>query len=243
MILAIIQARYSSSRLRGKVLKPILGEPMIARQIERVRRSKELDKIVLATSDQEEDTPIASIGRRCGVDVYQGSLNDVLDRFYQAAKLWNPSYVVRLTGDCPIIDPAIIDSVVQLVTSEDWDYVSNTNPPTFPDGLDVEVMTFAALETAWTEATRASDREHVTPFLYRNPERFRIKNFFNSSDLSSMRWTVDEAEDFEFITAVYEAIYPTDPNFSMDDVLEFISSHPELSSKNAKFRRNEGYTF
>jgi spore coat polysaccharide biosynthesis protein SpsF len=243
MILAIIQARYSSTRLRGKVLMPILGEPMIARQIERVRRSKELDKIILATSDQDEDTPIETVGRQCGIDVYRGSLNDVLDRYYQAAKTWNPSHVVRITGDCPIIDPAIIDSVVQLAMSDGWEYVSNTIPPTFPDGLDVEVMTFAALQTAWTEATRASDREHVTPFLHRQPERFRVKNFLNRGDLSAMRWTVDEPEDFEFIAAVYEAIYPTNPSFSMEDVLKFIASHPQLSSKNVKFKRNEGYTF
>lgn len=241
MIIAVLQARASSRRLPGKVLKPILGKPMLRHQIERILRAKLLGRLVLATSVNPEDDAVAAIGDACGVTVYRGSLDDVLDRFYKAAEPHSPSHVVRLTGDCPLADPEIIDAVTRKAVNEGYDYTSNTNPPTFPDGLDVEVATFAALQVAWREATSKSDREHVMPFLHRQPKRFRLGNYENATDLSAMRWTVDEPADFEMVRTVYEGLYPSKPDFGTADVLTFLRDHPEVASLNDGTIRNEGY--
>ena len=241
MILAILQARLSSTRLPGKVLKPILGVPMLLRQIERVRRARGMERLVLATSDDPSDDAIEKLCHENDIECFRGSLNDVLDRFYQAAKDRNPDYVVRLTGDCPLIDPDIIDKVARHCVVGEFDYASNTIKPTFPDGLDVEVFRFECLEAAWREATLPSQREHVTPFIHQQPGRFRIGNYAGTRDLSHLRWTVDETPDFELIRQIYESLYPAKPNFNTDDILALLDRRPELKTLNTAYERNEGY--
>jgi spore coat polysaccharide biosynthesis protein SpsF len=241
VILAILQARMSSTRLPGKVLKPILGRPLLSLQIERIGRSREIDKLVVATSTDEVDQQIVELCKSMGVAYYTGSLDDVLDRFYRAASVHKPDHIVRLTGDCPLTDPVVIDQVIDFYLEGQFDYASNTIQPTYPDGLDVEVFSFDALEQAWQEARLTSEREHVTPFLYTRRDRFQLGNHKGSEDLSHQRWTVDEPEDFEFVKAIYENLYDKKPGFTMADILELLARRPELSKINQHLRRNEGY--
>ena len=239
-ILAILQARVSSSRLPGKVLKPILGKPMLARQIERVLLSHRIDQLVVATSTDPSDDGLESLCRQINIPCFRGSLNDVLDRFYQAAQSWQPQHVVRLTGDCPLMDQEIIDAVIDFYLAGGYDYAANAAQPTFPDGLDVEIFRFSILEQAWKEATLPSQREHVTPFICQQPERFQIGHYRNAEDLSHLRWTVDEPEDFDLVTRIYESLYPIHPEFHMSDVLALLQQRPDLAAMNQKFERNEG---
>jgi spore coat polysaccharide biosynthesis protein SpsF (cytidylyltransferase family) len=238
--IAIVQARTSSSRLRGKVLIPILGEPMLIRHIERLRCCKEIDLIRVATSSDPSDDALAAVCDAHNVSCFRGSLDDVLDRFVQAARPYRPDVVVRLTGDCPLADPTLIDDVIRYFRAGDYDYVCNFAPPTFPDGLDVEVVRFTCLEQAAQEAVLPSHREHVTPFLRAHPERYRLGNLARPVDLSHLRWTVDEPEDFEFVRRVYERLYPTRQDFSTNDILNLIEQEPALQAINARFTRNEG---
>ncbi|UCZ57553.1 glycosyltransferase family protein [Desulfurispirillum indicum] len=240
-VLGVLQARYSSTRLPGKVLKPLQGFPMLLHQIWRLERSSRLEKLVVATSSDASDDLLAATLEEHGVSVYRGSLEDVLDRFCQAARKYQPEHVVRLTGDCPLTDPAVMDEVIALHLDGDYDYTSNCFPPTFPDGLDVEVVRFACLEEAWREATLPSEREHVTPFIHSQPHRYRQGNHRQVDDLSGLRWTVDEPEDFAFVQSVYAQLYPVSPAFGMDEVLNLLKRQPELSQHNRKFQRNEGY--
>jgi glutamate-1-semialdehyde 2,1-aminomutase len=239
-ILAILQARVLSSRLPEKVLKPVLGKPMLARQIERVIRSKRIDQLVVATSTDATDDAIEALCLRINIPCFRGSLNDVLDRYYRAAKIWQPHHVVRLTGDCPLADPEIIDAVIDRCLAGSYDYVSNALQPTFPDGLDAEVFLFSVLEQAWKEATLPSQREHVTPFIHQQPERFFIGHYRNTEDLSHLRWTVDEPEDFDLVTRIYEALYLVNPEFRMHDVMSLLQQRPELAAINQEIERNEG---
>jgi len=238
--LVILQARYNSSRLPGKVLKPILGQAMLAHQITRIEHATLVDKIIVATSNMNNDDEIAKLCTKLEVDCYRGELNDVLDRFYQASREINPINIIRLTGDCPLIDPDIIDKVIKLHLNDDFDYTSNSNPPTLPDGLDVEVFSFKALEKAWIHAKKQSDREHVTSFIRNNPDIFSCQNFEYDRDLSHLRWTVDEPEDFLFVNEVYRALYDDNPKFDLKDILLLIEENPSLTTINDKFKRNEG---
>lgn len=240
-VLALLQARVSSTRLPGKVLKPILDVPMILRQVERIQMAKSIDKLVVATSNDSSDDALEMLCRKNNISCFRGSLNDVLDRFYRAAVEYKPLHVVRLTGDCPLIDPTIIDQVIHLHLTQNNDYTSNNHPPTFPDGLDVEVVKFSCLEVAAREATRSSEREHVTPFFYTHPERFKVENYAGREDLSALRWTVDESEDLALVEAIYSALYPVNPMFKMPDVLALLKTRPALAKLNSKFTRNEGY--
>lgn len=241
MILAILQARVSSSRLPGKVLLPIVGVPMLLRQIERITLSKKIDRLLVATSADSSDDAIETLCRQNKVDFFRGSLDDVLDRFYQAALPFQADQIVRLTGDCPLADPEIIDQTIDFHLSGKYDYTSNCLEPTFPDGLDVEVFRMDCLKEAWKEARLPSQREHVTPFIYQNPSRFRIGHYKNNIDLSHLRWTVDEEEDFKLVAKIYETLYPLNKNFSTADILDFLEKHPELKTINKKYQRNEGY--
>ncbi len=221
MILAILQARMSSSRLPGKVMKPILGMPMIGRQLERLARCATLERTVVATSLDESDDGLAEYVERLGVRVFRGSLHDVLGRFQGAAIAHGPAaHVVRLTADCPLADPAVIDACVRMHLEAGADYTSNTVERTFPVGLDVEVMTAEALRLMQAEARDPYEREHVTPYLYRHPERFRIAQLKQAKDLSARRWTVDTPQDFEFASRVYYMLYPTKPAFTQADILK-----------------------
>lgn len=241
MVVAILQARTSSQRLPGKVLCDVLGRPMIERQIERVRRAKAVDSLIVATTIDPSDDPLAELCGRIGVACYRGEMDDVLSRFIGAARYAEGDWLVRLTGDCPLSDPTVIDRIVEEACASDSDYVSNALVPTFPDGLDVEVIRRSALERANVEARLASEREHVTPYIYKHPEIFRISEVRHTDDLSNRRWTVDEAQDLEFVRAVYARLYPNDPAFSTEDILALLEHEPDLALVNSKFGRNEGY--
>jgi len=241
MILGILQARASSRRLPGKVLKPILGRPMLERQIERLRRARRMDRLVVATSTDASDDAIAALCGSLPVDCFRGSLDDVLDRFYQAARPRAPQAVVRLTGDCPLADPGVIDAVIDKHVAGSFDYTSNIVERSYPDGLDAEVMELRCLEAAWREAALPSEREHVTPFIYHQPERFRLGHLVQSPDLSRLRWVVDEPEDFGFISAIYEALYPEKPAFGTADVLALLARRPDIAALMGHAATNEGY--
>ncbi len=241
MILGIVQARVSSSRLPEKVISPLLGKPMILRQIERLKRINQLDRLILATSNDASDNRLAEICAQEGVECFRGNLDDVLDRFYQAALTCRPDYIVRLTGDCPLADPELIDKVITFFFAGSYDYGCNCLEPSYPDGLDVEIFRFSCLEDAWKEATLPSQREHVTPFIHQQPDRYRIACMKSEVDLSGLRWTVDEPADFDFVTRIYEALYPWNPKFVTADILELLEQQPDLLTLNSAIERNEGY--
>lgn len=222
----------SSTRLPGKVLEPILGQPMIARQVERLRRCRRIDTLVVATSDRPEDDILAATCAGLGLGVYRGALDDVLDRFRGALAAFGPAdTVVRMTADCPLADWTLIDRVIASHIQSGADYTSNTpEVRTFPHGLDVEVMRATALEDAWREAADPYEREHVTPFIYRRPRRFRLNYVSDTPSLAHLRWTVDLPEDLAFVRHVYETLYPTDPAFTSADVVDL----PRNSSGAAK---------
>src|SRR5262249_39712868 len=237
-VLAILQARASSSRLPLKVLNPILGRPMLAHQIDRIRRARSLDALIVATSTDASDDPIADLCRSEDVDCFRGSLNDVLDRFYQAAVRNRPRAITRLTGDCPLTDPALIDRAVDVFQTGGFALAATAE--TYPDGLDVEVVRFDTLTDAWQHATAPSDREHVTLFVRRQPGRFRIGMVPSEVDLSHLRLTVDEPQDFELVKRIFEALYPANPAFTTADVVALLEARPELANLNRGIRRNEG---
>lgn len=242
--LIILQARTSSSRLPNKVLLPILGQPMLSHQIARLRKIKTPHELVVATSEQQSDDAIENLCKELNIACFRGSLDDVLGRFYQAAFTNNPNdsirNIVRVTGDCPLIDSEIIDQVINLFLTSNVDYCSNCDPATLPDGLDVEVFTFAALAEAHRLAKKPSEREHVTPFIRNNPQLFTSNNFLYSSDLSHYRWTVDEPADFELVTQIYQALYPKNNDFKLADIVRLIQQQPELAKINQDINRNEG---
>ena len=213
---------------------------MIGLHIERLSRTKTLNKLVVATGNDTEDDAIKALCDEIGIDCFRGSPDDVLDRCYRCAQAYEPAHIARLTGDCPLADPDIIDRVVRLHIEGNYDYTSNILPPTWPDGMDVEVMRFACLAEAHAEAELPSEREHVTPFIRNRPERYRLGNLNNDIDLSAHRLTVDEPEDFEKIRRIYETLYLQNPNFSINDVLAFLDDNNKLSELNAHIERNEG---
>ena len=225
----IVQARMTSTRLPGKVLKPILGKPLLEYQIERLQRVKLADEILIATTTNETDEPIVELCNRLAVAYFRGSEEDVLGRYYQAATEHKADLVVRVTSDCPLIDPKVIDEVIDfyLKNQSNYDYVSNSLERTYPRGMDTEVFSFSTLQQAFWEATAQPDREHVTPFIHRQSARYRLGHVIYSEDCSHHRWTVDTAEDFELIQKIIEAIYPRKPNFTLEDCLSLLKKHPE----------------
>jgi len=238
--LAILQARVSSSRLPRKVLLPILGEPMLFRQIERIRRATRIEQLVVATSTDPSDDALASECATRGIGCFRGSLDDVLDRFYRIAVSFQPANIVRLTGDCPLADPELIDRIIEFHAKGNYDFVSNAIEPTFPDGLDMSVFRFRLLNEAWHEAQLPSEREHVTIFMKQHPQRYKIGSYKESPDRSYMRWTVDEAADFAFVSAIYERLFPGEPDFDSEDIYRLLEEHPELLCLNSGIGRNEG---
>lgn len=229
MAVAILQARMSSSRLPGKVLKPLAGRPMVERQIERLRRCTTLDRLIVATSDDPSDDVLAAFLAEIGVETFRGSLHDVLGRYVGAIQALSVSGpVVRLTADCPLADSVVIDDCVRMQAELKVDYCSNGQRRTYPRGLDVEVFDAQALLLAGREASDPYDREHVTPFLYRYPERgFSQGELVQDRDESPLRWTVDTPEDFAFVERVYAALYPAKPDFTSDDIRALPFSHFE----------------
>lgn len=241
MRVALLQARMGSRRLPGKVLRPILGVPMLGRQLERLFKCQSLDRLVIATSTEASDDPLVAWCLREGHLVHRGPVDDVLTRFTEAAEAHAASWVIRLTGDCPLADPGLIDRTVEAALRADRDYFSNIEPPTWPDGMDVEVIRMEALRSAFVEATRPSDREHVTPFLRRQPDRFSQGVLTAPRDLSALRLTVDEPQDFELVCRIYAALLPAKPAFNLDDILNLLEAHPDWLKLNGGILRNEGY--
>lgn len=237
-IIAIIQARMGSTRLPDKVMKPIGGTPMIGVLLSRLSKSAEVEKIVVATSTEDRNRPLAAYVRKLGYACEQGSENDVLDRYVQAAKAHQADVVVRITGDCPLVDPALVDECIRLFKASGVDYFSNIAPPTYPDGLDIEVFTLAALARAHAQTGHGYDREHVTPYL-RESGHFRTGSMQHPKDHSSLRWTVDEPPDFVVIERIFAHFHPC-TDFAWGEVLELYEQQPALFGLNQAITRNEG---
>lgn len=229
-----------STRLPNKVMRLVCGTPMIGLLLERLSKARCVDEIVLATSEEPRNDPLVRYVRDLGYSVYQGSETDVLDRYYKAAKAASADVVIRITGDCPLIDPALVDMVVAAFHHKKLDYLSNTIQPTYPDGLDTEVFTFAALRKAWQEAREPAEREHVTPYL-KFADGFSRDNMVNELDLSAERWTVDEPEDLEIIDKIVSHFHPRH-DFGWREVIALRSEHPEWFAANRHLVRNEGAT-
>lgn len=233
-VVAIIQARMNSTRLPGKALKNITGKPMLAHVVERLKSTKLVNEIVIATTTKEEDRIISRFANDFGVKSFAGSEEDVLDRYYQAAKRCEADVIVRITSDCPLIDPEVVDKVIAfyLKNRGTKDYVSNCLRRSYPRGLDTAVFCFEVLEMAWQQSKEPYQREHVTLYIYEHPEIFRLVNVENNEDLSYMRWTVDEARDLEFVREIYERLYKEGEIFAMKDVLALLKREPQLMEIN-----------
>lgn len=231
----IVQARMTSTRLPGKVLKTVLDKPLLEYQIERLRRVKLADEIVIATTTNRTDQPIVDLCERLSMPYFRGSEEDVLARYYGAAQEYEADVVVRVTSDCPIIDPEVIDKVIKyyLDRQDEYDYVSNSLERTYPRGMDAETFSFTVLNEAFLEAVIQSDREHVTPFIHRQPQRYRLANVAYGKNQSRHRWTVDTEEDFELINNIITALYPISRFFSLEECLELLEKHPEWELLNA----------
>lgn len=239
-LVAIVQARMGSTRLPNKVMKSIEGRPMISLLLERLSRSGRVDDIVLATSDSARNDILADFVSGLGFAVFRGSENDVLDRYYRAASAAGATDVMRITGDCPFVDPELVDECIAQYYAEGCDYLSNVDPPTYADGLDIEIFSFAALERAWREAQPGPQREHVTPYI-RESGQFTTANKHSSVDFSDRRWTVDTIEDFEVAAAVFGHFHPR-TDFRWQDILDLNRNRPDLFEANKARLRNEGMT-
>lgn len=236
----VIQARRGSTRLPDKVLMPILGKSLLERMVERVQMARTPFTIVLATTTQAEDDVIAALAEKNGWNLYRGHPTDLLDRHYQAAKLFGAEHVAKIPSDVPLIDPRVIDKVFEFYfeTAGQYDFVSNLHPPSWPDGNDVEIMPFSVLEAAWKEADKPHEREHTTPYIWDQPERFRLGNVIweNPQDYSmSHRFTIDYEEDYRFILRIFEELYPGNPQFSVEEILELLEKHPDIYLLNAAY--------
>ncbi len=237
-MLCIVQARCSSSRLPGKVIKNIAGKPMIIHELERLTRSRFIDKIVVATSIENSDDYLAEIVTAAGFSVFRGNLEDVLDRYYRCAQKYKAQHVVRITGDCPVIDWRIVDFAIKNHLEHGNDYTKLSDD--YPDGLDTEVITFSAMEEAWQRAVLLSEREHVTLYLRNCAERYRIEILPCPQNLGAMRWTVDEDQDFMFISKIFSELYEENRDFGMKDILSLLKEKPQLIKINQGIKRNEG---
>jgi len=236
----IIQARMGSTRLPGKVMRIIDGKnPSLSYTINQLKSCKSLDKIIVATTTLPEDDKIANYLKNLGVDVFRGSSDDVLDRYFQCAKYYDLSSIVRITADCPLIDPNIVEEGIKLFNSKNYDYVTNTFPRTFPDGNETEIFSIEALKKASENADLLSEHEHVTPYFRNNNELFKIKNFTHSSNLSSLRWTVDYEEDFKLVKILISKIHFRP--IHLENILDILNSNPKLIELNSNHQPNEGY--
>jgi spore coat polysaccharide biosynthesis protein SpsF len=231
-IVAIIQARMGSTRLPGKIMKEVLGKPILWYVVERVKKSKKVTDVIVATSANKEDDVVEEYLEKLNVKVYRGSDSDVLARYYGAAKSSGADAIVRVTSDCPVIDPDLIDEMIELFMKEPCDYASNTVERTFPDGLDVEVFTFKALEKAYNEATIPIEREHVTPYIWKNPRLFKSKQLKDGQDFSHYRWTIDWEQDYVLIKKIYTMLKDKGPFFKKNDIMDLYHRHPELTKIN-----------
>lgn len=240
---AFVQARMSSRRLPGKVLKPILNRPMLSFLIERLRKCELINNIIVVTSDEPSDQDIVNFCHQQNIAIFRGSLNNVLNRFTSALTNYPCDHIVRITADCPLIDPEVIDQVIQLHINGNYDYTNNCDTPSFPHGLDTEVIRADLLKSLEHHELKPSDREHVTLYVRNRREQFKLGILKNSSDLSDYRLTVDEIEDLTVITTILESLYISKPDFSYLDVVQFLEENKELKFLNAKYKRNEDLMF
>jgi len=246
-VVAVIQARTGSTRLPGKVLLPLAGRPVLERMLERVARARELDAVIVATTREAADDSVASLCHALGVPCYRGSSQDLLDRHLCAARLLAADAIVKVPSDCPLIDPRIIDHVVSEWRLQEGalDFLSNLHPPTHPDGNDVEVMSMATLVAAHAEARRPFEREHTTPFIWDQPERFRVANVVwgqGRNAAATHRVVLDYPEDYEVIARVFEALYrPHQATFGVNEIVAFLDAHPEVAASNARHRGAHWY--
>ena len=231
----IIQARMGSTRLPGKVLKKIKNKPLLSHIIDRIKISKKVNKIIVATTNKKKDNPIVNLCNKKDIDYFRGSEEDVLDRYYKSAKKYNlnkDDTIIRITADCPVVDPYIMDEVIDLFEDENADYAWNNR--TYPDGLDVEVFSFGILKKAWKEAKTKYEREHVTPYIKENKEKFRQVCLEYKKNMSKYRWTVDEKKDLEVIKIIYDELYDKDKIFTFKDICGLFNERPELIKINAE---------
>tara|TARA_B110000495_G_scaffold189490_1_gene190605 strand:- start:157 stop:924 length:768 start_codon:yes stop_codon:yes gene_type:complete len=236
----IIQARTQSVRLPNKVLALIDGKSLIWHIIERLKSCEKVEQIILATSSREEDKKLIQIANDCNILSFVGDENDVLSRFYQAALKFNADPIIRITGDCPLVDPFLVDKILEFYLENNYDFVSNTIIPTYPDGLDIEIFSLKSLTKSFNEAKLKSEKEHVTPYIWKNPKIFQLFNYKNKEDLSNHRWTVDEQLDLELIREIYSNFKPK-IIFSFKDVIEMAKLNPQIFKINENIKRNEGY--
>ncbi|MBN1992749.1 MAG: glycosyltransferase family protein [Anaerolineae bacterium] len=239
-IVTVIQARRASLRLPDKVMLPLAGEPLLVRMVERVQAATLSGTVVVATTFSPEDDPIQDLCLAQNIICYRGHPFDLLDRHYRVGYQFNADAVVKIPSDCPLIDPHIIDRVIGAYLAEPkaYDYVSNLHPPSYPDGNDVEIMSLKALGIAWREAWHDFQREHTTPYLWENPDRFRLHNVLWETGLNyamTHRWVLDYAEDYQLISAVYDALYPHNPNFGLFDILDLLTQRPDIAAINQKY--------
>jgi spore coat polysaccharide biosynthesis protein SpsF (cytidylyltransferase family) len=239
-VVCVIQARMSSTRLPGKVLMDVQGKPMLQLELERVKRSTTLDKVVIATSTDPSDDAIWDFCESIQQPCFRGSLHDVMDRYCQAAKANNANIVVRVTGDCPLIDYRVIDECVNKLKLGGCDLVGNHVYPTWPDGLDVEAFKFSALEKANAECEHPFLREHVTLFIKYQPSIFKIGHVKNAKDLSRKRWTLDYQEDYDLLKSVYDGLYENNQDFTTEDILKFLEKNPHLEESVKQYSRYDG---
>ncbi len=237
---AIVQARMGSTRLPGKVMRSLIGKPVLWHVVDRLRFCKEVDAIVVATTTESEDDVIEDWCCAHWVRCFRGSRDDVLDRYYQAAKFYQVSSILRITADCPAIDPVVVDELLHEYQAHTLDAYGLAGE--FPDGLDCEVVSFSALERAWKEAEMASEREHVTPYIHGHSELFRVGKFEKFHNLAHHRWTLDEELDFHFLERVFLRLYREDLPFDTSDILALLEREPELLTINGGIVRNEGYS-
>ena len=241
MIIAIIQARVGSTRLPNKVMKYLENKTVLEHVVSRVKRSSLIDEVFVATTINKNNLPLIQLCSSKNIRVFCGSEDDVLDRFYQLAKLIRPSHIVRITSDCPVIDPDVIDFIIRTHVELNSDYTSNTIIDSYPDGLDTEIFSYSALERSWKESNLLSEREHVTPYIKKHPELFLIKSVESKINYASKRWTLDTELDYEFLKSIFHLLFSKNHFFSMAEILRLLERNPSLEKVNANIIRNEGY--
>ena len=240
MLGCIIQARMGSSRLPGKVMMNIDEKNTLLHYVvQQLKFSKLANNIIIATTTSEKDDNIVDFATKMNLKHFRGEVDNVLDRYYQCAKNFSISTIVRISADDPLIDPTIVDRVIEKFYSNSYDYVSNTNPRTFPQGNEIEVFSFETLEFAWKNAKKISEKEHVTPYIYNNKEKFRMANVENSKNLSSLRWTVDTQNDLDLVRLIISKIQKMP--ILMTDIIDVLTKEPHLLDINKEHIIDEGY--
>lgn len=240
-VTAIVQARTGATRLPGKVFLPLSEQPLIWHVFNRLSFSTHIDECVLATTNNRGDDMLEQWAKKNGITCYRGSEENVLERYYKAAATVHADVIVRITADDPFKDPEVIDTVIEKFFAQQLDFAYNNHPPSYPEGLDVEVFGFAALEKAHLQSVDAFEREHVTQYFYRNPLLFRQQNHSYKDNISYLRWTLDTAEDYAMVKVVYEHLYEKGKIFLLKDILELLQQHPEISTMNSDVKRSAMY--